>query len=249
MQGLPVKAGSDPLSCGLPTDRRDDLKRIYVADDEADIRRLIESFLKAEGYEVEGFASGDKLLEAFDRRPADLLVLDIMMPGMDGLSLCAAIRRRSDVPIILLTARDTDADMITGFTMGCDDYFTKPFSMVKLMLRVKAIFSRMADESGAEALSFGDLTLRPLQRTAWRGDEELKLTNTEFSLLEHLLKNRDKVVSREELLNLVWGYDSFVETRATDDIVKRLRKKLSAASSGVVIETVWGIGFRLKKTV
>ena len=224
------------------------MKRIYVADDEADIRQLIKRFLSAEGYEVACFASGDALLEAFDAQPADLLVLDIMMPGMDGLSLCAAIRKRSDVPIILLTARDTDADMITGFTMGCDDYFTKPFSMIKLTLRVKAIFSRMADEQSPEALSFGDLVLYSSKRTAYRNEQELKLTNTEFSLLKHLMENQDKVVSREELLNLVWGYDNFVETRATDDIVKRLRKKLSAASSAVVIETVWGIGFRLRES-
>lgn len=224
------------------------MKRIYVADDEADIRQLIQSFLSAEGYEVACFASGDALLEAFEAQPADLLVLDIMMPGMDGLSLCAAIRKRSDVPIILLTARGTDADMITGFTMGCDDYFTKPFSMVKLTLRVKAIFSRMADEQGTDILSFGDLMLHSSKRIVYQGEQELKLTNTEFSLLKYLMENQDKVVSREELLNLVWGYDNFVETRATDDIVKRLRKKLSAASSAVVIETVWGIGFRLRES-
>lgn len=223
------------------------MKRIYVADDEADIRQLIRSFLSAEGYEVACYASGDALLEAFETQPADLLVLDIMMPGMDGLSLCSAIRKRSDVPIILLTARDTDADLITGFTMGCDDYFTKPFSMVKLTLRVKAIFSRMADEQVTDALSFGDLVLYSSKRTVYRAEQELKLTNTEFSLLKHLMENQDKVVSREELLNLVWGYDNFVETRATDDIVKRLRKKLSAASSAVIIETVWGIGFRLRE--
>lgn len=224
------------------------MKRIYVADDEADIRQLIQSFLSAEGYEVACFASGDALLEAFEAQPADLLVLDIMMPGMDGLSLCAAIRKRSDVPIILLTARGTDADLITGFTMGCDDYFTKPFSMVKLTLRVKAIFSRMADEQGTDILSFGDLMLHSSKRIVYQGEQELKLTNTEFSLLKHLMENQGKVVSREELLNLVWGYDNFVETRATDDIVKRLRKKLSAASSAVVIETVWGIGFRLRES-
>ena len=224
------------------------MKRIYVADDEADIRQLIQSFLSAEGYEVACFASGDALLDAFEAQPADLLVLDIMMPGMDGLSLCAAIRKRSDVPIILLTARDTDADMITGFTMGCDDYFTKPFSMVKLTLRVKALFSRMADEQGTDILSFGDLMLHSSKRIVYQGEQELKLTNTEFSLLKYLMENQDKVVSREELLNLVWGYDNFVETRATDDIVKRLRKKLSAASSAVVIETVWGIGFRLRES-
>lgn len=225
------------------------MKRIYVADDEADIRQLIQSFLSAEGYVVMCFASGDALLEAFEAQPADLLVLDIMMPGMDGLSLCAAVRKRSDVPIILLTARDTDADMITGFTMGCDDYFTKPFSMVKLTLRVKAIFSRMTDGLAPDALSLGNLTLYPLKRTASCDDAELKLTNTEFSLLQYLLENREKVVSREELLNIVWGYDSFVETRATDDIVKRLRRKLAQAGCSVAIETVWGIGFRLKETV
>lgn len=222
------------------------MKRIYVADDEADIRQLIQSFLREEGYDVRAFDSGDKLLEAFEEQPADLLVLDVMMPGMDGLSLCAAIRKRSDVPIILLTARDTDADYITGFTVGCDDYFTKPFSMVKLTLRVKAIFSRMASEQKTESISFGDLTLCPPQRTAFRGETELKLTNTEFSLLQYLMEQK-KVVSREELLNIVWGYDSFVETRATDDIVKRLRKKLLEADSAVVIETVWGVGFRLKE--
>lgn len=223
------------------------MKRIYVADDEADIRQLISSFLEGEGFDVECFDSGDKLLAAFEVQPADLLVLDIMMPGMDGLSLCAAIRKFSDVPIFLLTARDTDADFITGFTIGCDDYFTKPFSMVKLTLRVKALFNRMADKGNLETLSYGDLMLYPLQRTAYRGETELKLTNTEFSLLKHLMENPQKAVSREELLNIVWGYDNFVETRATDDIVKRLRKKLSQSESSVIIETVWGIGFRLKE--
>lgn len=224
------------------------MRKIYIADDEADIRQLIQSFLQSEGYEVRVFASGDKLLEAFEAQPADLLVLDIMMPGIDGLSLCSTIRKRSDVPIILLTARDTDADYITGFTVGCDDYFTKPFSLVKLTLRVKAIFSRMPNEQSVESLAFGDITLYPLQRTAYRGEMELKLTNTEFSLLQYLMENRKRVVSREELLNIVWGYDNYVETRATDDIVKRLRKKLLEAESSVVIETVWGIGFRLKET-
>ena len=222
------------------------MRRIYVADDEADILQLIQSFLQEEGYEVKTFDSGDKLLSAFEAQPADLLVLDITMPGMDGLSLCAAIRKRSDVPIILLTARDTDADYITGFSVGCDDYFTKPFSMIKLALRIKAIFGRMNDSQSTESLSYGDLTMDPDQRTAYRGAQELKLTNTEFSLLQYLVGNQKKVVSREELLNIVWGYDNFVETRATDDIVKRLRKKLLEAGSIVVIETVWGIGFRLR---
>ena len=222
------------------------MRRIYIADDEADIRQLIQSFLQEEGYDVHAFASGDRLLAAFEAKPADLLVLDVMMPGMDGLSLCAAIRKRSDVPIILLTARDTDADYITGFSLGCDDYLTKPFSMVKLALRIRAIFGRMNDEKNVQSITCGDLTLYPSQRTACCGERELKLTNTEFSLLQYLMSRPKQVVSREELLNIVWGYDSFVETRATDDIVKRLRKKLLEVGSTVAIETVWGIGFRLR---
>ena len=144
------------------------MRRIYIADDEVDILKLIQSFLLEEGYDVKSFVSGGELLTAFENQPADLLVLDVMMPGMDGLSLCSAIRKRSNVPIILLTARDTDADYITGFTVGCDDYFTKPFSMVKLALRIKAIFSRMTDEPKEGCLSFGDLTLYPPQRTVYR---------------------------------------------------------------------------------
>ena len=184
------------------------MRQIYVADDEADIRQLIQSFLQEEGYEVKTFDSGNKLLSAFEVQPADLLVLDVMMPGMDGLSLCAAIRKRSDVPIILLTARDTDADYITGFSVGCDDYFTKPFSMVKLALRIRAIFGRMNDSQSTDSLAFGDLTIYPAQRTAYRGTQEIRLTNTEFSLL-HFCCGRGNGLTipfkRSEPIFCMWG--------------------------------------------
>lgn len=222
-------------------------KKIYVADDEKNIRELIQSFLNEE-FDVSLFENGDELLSAFEKEPADLVILDVMMPGTDGFSICSALRKRSDVPIILLTARDTDADYVTGFTLGCDDYFTKPFSPVKLTMRVKAILKRLSKEDrekNPSELRFGDLLLQPMQKSAYCNDAELKLTNTEYSLLSYLIEHQDKAVSRDELLHTVWGYDNYVETRVTDDTVKRLRKKILSLNSNVQIETVWGFGFKL----
>lgn len=222
-------------------------KKIYVADDEKNIRELIQSFLNEE-FDVSLFENGDELLSAFEKEPADLVILDVMMPGTDGFSICSTLRKRSDVPIILLTARDTDADYVTGFTLGCDDYFTKPFSPVKLTMRVKAILKRLSKEDrekNPSELRFGDLLLQPMQKSAYCNDAELKLTNTEYSLLSYLIEHQDKAVSRDELLHTVWGYDNYVETRVTDDTVKRLRKKILSLNSNVQIETVWGFGFKL----
>jgi len=223
-------------------------KLIYVADDEKDIRDLIESFLKEEGFDVKTFENGDLLLAEFEKNPADLVILDIMMPGTDGFSVCSSIRKRNDVPIILLTARGTDADYITGFTMGCDDYFTKPFSPVKLTMRVKAVFNRLNIEKTqkkSDALVCGDVTINPLSMVVKCRDSEIKLTNTEFSLLAYMIENQGKAISREEMLKNVWGYESEVETRVTDDTIKRLRRKLNNFDSNVNIETIWGFGFKI----
>lgn len=221
---------------------------IYIADDEKDIRDLLQSFLEAEGFVVKVFETGDSLLSEFEKVPADLLILDIMMPGTNGLSICSIIRKQSDIPIVFLTARDHDVDFITGFTMGCDDYFTKPFSMIKLTLRVKAILKRFEGNCHKQELAFGDIRLYPIKKTAYRNDIEIKLTNTEYSLLKYMIVNKEKAVSRDELLKEVWGYDSFVETRATDDVIKRLRRKLVDLNSCVLIETIWGFGFKLRNT-
>lgn len=221
---------------------------IYIADDESSIRELIRSFLEEENFQVRTFATGDELLSAFEAEPCDLVILDIVMPGRDGLSICHALRKRSEVPIILLTARDSDADYITGFTLGCDDYFTKPFSPVKLTLRVKAIFKRMAAISETEPsdeLRYADLLLLPKQKVASCVEEPLNLTNTEYTLLTYLISNSERAVSRDELLREIWGYDREVETRVTDDTIKRLRKKLREVQSKTAIETIWGFGFKL----
>lgn len=223
-------------------------KLIYVADDEKNIRELIKSFLEQEGFDIRLFETGDKLLQQLEETVPDLIILDVMMPGTDGFSACSLIRKKSDVPIILLTARDTDADYITGFTLGCDDYFTKPFSPVKLTMRVKAMLKRIEgvqDKNTEEKFSFGDIDIMLLKKTVYCKGEELKLTNTEYSLLSYMIQNKEKAVSREELLNSIWGYDNYVETRVTDDTIKRLRKKIRNQNSNVLIETVWGFGFKL----
>ena len=222
-------------------------KLIYIADDEKNIRNLMASFLIKEGYDVVQFENGDTLYDTFINKPCDLAILDVVMPGSSGFVICAKLRAASDIPIILLTARDTDEDYITGISLGSDDYFTKPVSPLKITTKVNAIFKRQntKKEKNNKILSFFDLKLSRESLTVICQNINLNLTNTEFNFLAYLMENGERAISREELLTNIWGYDSIVETRATDDTVKRLRKKLS--SSEVSIETVWGFGFRLVK--
>lgn len=225
------------------------MKLIYAADDEKNIRNLIKSFLEKEGYIVEIFDNGDKLYEAFNKKQSDMVILDITMPGNDGFSICNKLRQISNVPIIMLTARDGETDYVTGITLGSDDYFTKPFRPLKLVMRIKAIFRRICMEKESNEnneMHFGDISISLNQKTAKIKNNDIALTMTELNFLSFLLENSNRAVSREELLNKIWGYDNIVETRVTDDTVKRLRKKLSDAKSIVKIETIWGFGFRLK---
>lgn len=223
-------------------------KSIYVADDEKNIRELIMSFLENEGFEVKTFEDGQALYDAFMSEPADMLIIDIMMPKMDGLSLCTKIRAQYNVPIIIVSARDSELDRITGITIGSDDYLVKPFSPIELVARVKAIFRRMQFDQGLyetnQLLSYGDLTISVDKRTAKCKAKPLDLTPTEFALMVYLFENQERAISRDELLKNVWKFDFEVDTRATDDVVKRLRKKLQC--SNVKISAVWGYGFKLE---
>jgi len=228
---------------------------IYIAEDEKNIRNLIESFLKNAGYQVRAFATGDALYAQFKAQPADLLILDVMMPGADGFTILTNIRQTSNVPIIMLTAKDTDEDYIKGISLGSDAYFTKPFSPVQLVMQVKAMLRRARMNPVATSkqpvtkslISYADITLKLNTLTALCHGQTLKLTNTEFSLLSFLFEHQERAVSRAELLIKIWGYHSIVETRATDDTIKRLRKKLTQINSCVQIETVRGYGFKLSK--
>lgn len=225
-------------------------KLIYIADDEVNICKIIKSFLSNEGYEVETFYNGSSVLNAFRKRPADLLVIDVMMPGLDGFSLCSSIRGQSTVPIIIVSAKDTVADRITGLTYGCDDYLTKPFSPMELIARIKSIFRRIElDKTKAEDtndVNISDITIRPSTRQAEICGKNIGLTGMEFDLLYYLALNKNKAVSRSELLDKIWGFENEVETRATDDMVKRIRKKLSDKGSRLKIDTVWGFGFKIE---
>ena len=224
-------------------------KLIYIADDEENIRSVVKLFLKNEGYEVRDFENGDLLFEEFKKEKCDLIILDVMMPGSDGFEICTKIREISTVPILMLTARDSDMDYITGITLGSDDYFTKPFRPMPLVVKVKAIFRRIEFENtnreNDKTLSFADVSINTSSKIVKYKDEIIDLTPNEYNLLTYLFENKDKAVSRDEILNNVWGYDAYVETRVADDTIKRLRKKI--IDTNLLIETVWGYGFRLGK--
>lgn len=229
-------------------------KLIYIADDEPNIRGILKSFLEQAGYQVELFGSGATVLAAQRERPADLLIVDIMMPEPDGLSLCRILRSESAVPIIFISALDGEQDKVTGLTQGGDDYLTKPFSPLELVARVHSLFRRMglssqSTDTSKSIVSVGNLNLNPETLQGDVAGDALSLTGMEFSLLWYLAKNRHRAVGREELLEKVWSFKNPVETRATDDVVKRLRKKLESADSAVRIETVWGFGFRLTENL
>jgi DNA-binding response OmpR family regulator len=224
-------------------------KCIYIADDDDHIRQVIKTFLVSDGYAVEDFPTGDLLLERFEQQPCDLAILDVMMPGSDGFTVCTQLRKVSTVPIIMLTARDTENDYAMGLGLGSDDYIIKPFSAMALLMRVRAIFRRIDFESQKQSVqtpasvSVGKLTLDEERRLILNDGNALALTPTEYEVLRHLMLHNNQAVSREELLNSVWGFETAVETRATDDTVRRLRQKLDGC--GVSIAAVWGYGFRL----
>ena len=226
-------------------------KLIYIADDEPHIKDLIRSFLEKEDYDVQAFDNGDDLFKAFTKKKSDLVILDIMMPGTDGLTICTKIRQTSDVPIIILTARDSDADYVAGITLGSDDYFTKPVSPMQLVMRVKAIFRRIDMDKKAPSnqfLNYSDIEINIASKTVSnksKDNEEIQLTPNEFNLLVYLMENQNRAVSRDELLDKIWGFSPEIETRVADDTVKRLRKKLT--ETNLIVDTVWGFGFRLKE--
>ena len=228
------------------------IRKIYVADDEKNIRDLIYTFLSNEGYAIKTFPNGDELFDNFCKDPADLVILDVMMPGTDGFIISSKLGKISNVPIIIVSARDSEMDRITGISLGSDDYLTKPFSPMELVARVKAIFRRIELDAGterhkSETLVFADVEIRLDAREVLVRRARVDLTPTEFALIIYLIENRNRAVSREELLKNVWKFDFEVDTRATDDVIKRLRKKLSTAESRARIESVWGFGFKLEE--
>ena len=217
---------------------------ILVVDDEKHIVDLAKLYLTKEGYQVEVAYDGKSALEKVNNVAPDLIVLDLMMPEMDGWEVCRTLRRDNSIPIIILTARGDDVDKIVGLELGADDYMTKPFNPRELVARIKAVLRRAArDDKPITSLGVGDVRIDVDRREVTVAGQSVELRAKEFDLLTAFARNAGMVLDRERLLNLVWGYDYLGDSRTIDVHVAWLREKLSGSS--VQIQTVWGIGYKL----
>jgi DNA-binding response OmpR family regulator len=222
--------------------------KILVVDDEKHILELARLYLTREGYEVEGLGDGAQAVARFGQLKPDLVILDIMLPGTDGLTICKEIRKQSQVPIIMLTARDEVTDKVVGLEVGADDYLTKPFHPQELVARAKALLRRAKIEPDLPKLiRAGNLEIDLERHEVRYGKERVQLRPKEFDLLTLLARHPGRVFQRSELLDLVWGYDFPGYTRTVDVHVQQLREKLATAKvTEPSIETVWGVGYRLE---
>ncbi|WP_272946667.1 response regulator transcription factor [Calderihabitans maritimus] len=224
--------------------------RILVADDEAKIRELVRMYLEREGFEVDEAGDGQETIEKIGKGKFHLVILDIMMPNLDGLTVCREIRRTMDIPIILLTARGEEVDRVLGFELGADDYVVKPFSPRELVARVKALLRRTLPDKDHEkqnVITYPQLTINQDARQVLVGNKEISLTPKEFDLLVLLASHPGKVFSRETILEKVWGYDFYGDLRTVDTHIKNLREKLrSQKDTPQFIHTVWGVGYKFE---
>ena len=227
-------------------------RNILVVEDDMNISDLIHMYLVKEGFDVRIAGDGGKALEEFQKKEPDLILLDIMLPVMDGWAVCAKVRETSKVPIIMLTAKSEDADKLIGFESGADDYITKPFNILELKARIRALLRRahaapQQKQPETLLLTAGGITLAPEQRVAVKNGEIVELTAKEYDLIELLVKNPRRVYSRENLMDLVWGYTYAGDYRTVDVHIRRLREKLEenpAAPQHIL--TKWGVGYYLK---
>ena len=224
--------------------------KILVVDDEVDIVDFIDGYLTGEGYEVVKAYDGVEALDKMRQDLPDLVVLDVMLPGLDGFEVCKQMRTESTVPILMVTAKDTDVDKIVGLEIGADDYMPKPFNPRELVARIKAILRRTYRQdyqphSQTVTLKHKDLSIDAERRMATIGHRQLELTMKEFDLLLFLMRNPGHVYSRDHLLDYVWGQDSFVGARTVDVHIRRLREQIETdASQPQYIKTVWGVGYK-----
>ena len=219
---------------------------VLVVDDEPIVREVVVRYLEREGYRTLEAGDGEDARRLLESQPPDLVVLDVMLPGTDGLELCRWIRSRSELPVIMLTARGEEADRIVGLELGADDYVTKPFSPRELAARVRTVLRRAGPQDGGqERIAYGDLRLDSGSREVRRGDEELRLTAREFDLLWFLAAHPRRVFSRDQLMTRVWGYEAALDTGTVTVHMRRLREKIEADPSHPThLQTVWGVGYR-----
>jgi two-component system response regulator ResD len=221
------------------------LGKVLVVDDDQNVLELVKLYGEREGFQVVGLDNGDSVLPTFDRENPDVVILDIMLPGNDGLTLCRKLRDIRMTPIIMLTAKGDEADRVLGLEMGADDYVSKPFSPRELVARIKAVLRRtqMNDAAGGWKIKYPGLEIQANTRRLMVDGEEKEVTPKEFDLLYHLAQYPRRVFTRDELLTTVWGYDYFGDQRTVDVHIRRLRAKL-APLSHEYLSTVWGIGYQ-----
>jgi DNA-binding response OmpR family regulator len=219
--------------------------RVLVVEDDVEIAGVLRRSLRTEGYEVRTTGDGVEALDLAAGFVPDLVVLDLGLPRMDGVEVCRRLRAESDVPILILTARAETADRVGGLDSGADDYLVKPFERSELLARIRALLRRRPPR-GSASLQVADLTLNPDTREVQRGEREIELTNREFELLEHLMRNERLVVSRERLLDEVWGYDPMAATNTIDVFISNLRRKLESGGENRLLHTKRGAGYVLK---
>lgn len=221
--------------------------RILMVDDEKRMVELVKLYLEKEGYTVDEAYDGQQALDMINKTKYNLIILDLMLPVVDGWTVCREIRKKYDIPVIMLTARGEEFDKVLGFELGADDYVVKPFSPRELTARVKALLRRLGPGEEQEVtLEFPELTIEPEARMVKVNGKDVDLTPKEFDLLYFLAKNRDKVFTREKLLEEVWGYDFFGSLRTVDTHVKQLREKLGRSKAASYISTVWGVGYKFE---
>ena len=219
--------------------------RVLIVEDDADIADVLRRSLRNEGYDVRTSADGIEALDVAAGFVPDLVVLDLGLPGLDGVEVCRRLRTDGDVPILMLTARAETEDRVAGLDSGADDYLVKPFERQELLARIRALLRRRPPR-GAASLEVSDLTLNPDTREVRRAEREIELTNREFELLEFLMRNERLVVSRERLLDEVWGYDPMAATNTIDVFISNLRRKLEAGGEPRLLHTKRGAGYVLK---
>ena len=225
-----------------------DKQSIMVVDDDPHIAQLIELLLTKEGYEVTTVGRGDEAVTAFRKNPPSLILLDIMLPGMDGWQVCRAIRQTSTIPIIMLTAKDETFDKVLGLELGADDYITKPFENKELVARVKAVLRRAGGgEAEKDTLSFPSLSLSLEKYEVYFQGKLVEMPPKELEVLYYLASHPNRVFTREQLLEQVWGFEFFGDSRTVDVHIKRLREKLVGSEEfGWQIKTVWGVGYKFE---
>jgi DNA-binding response OmpR family regulator len=221
------------------------MARILIVEDEPTLLELLSAHLQSEGYSVTCATRGDTALELAQREPFDLCLVDVMLPGLDGLSFCRIVRRKSDVPIILLTARASEMDRVIGLDNGADDYVTKPFSLPELVARVRAALRR-APKHATGRLGIGSIEVDLIGRRVFKNAVEIRLSNKEFELFATLLRNRGAVLTRDFLITHIWGHDFSGDVRTVDVHMRWLREKLeSDPSAPLHLRTVRGVGYRI----